>query len=54
MICSSAKMKRGAAFIVVNASNIEKDWNWISAQNDECRRKHLMIIHYWRNSGQSS
>jgi hypothetical protein len=24
MICSSAKMKRGAAFIVVNASNIEK------------------------------
>ena len=28
------KMKDNQYLLVVNASNIEKDWNWISAQND--------------------
>ncbi|MGO4817004.1 glycine cleavage system aminomethyltransferase GcvT [Flavobacterium sp. W22_SRS_FP1] len=28
------KMKEEKYLLVVNASNIEKDWNWISAQND--------------------
>jgi aminomethyltransferase len=28
------KMKEEEYLLVVNASNIEKDWNWISAQND--------------------
>jgi aminomethyltransferase len=28
------KMKEDEYLLVVNASNIEKDWNWISAQND--------------------
>jgi aminomethyltransferase len=28
------KMKEEQYLLVVNASNIEKDWNWISAQND--------------------
>lgn len=28
------KMKEDQYLLVVNASNIEKDWNWISSQND--------------------
>jgi len=28
------KMKEDEYLLVVNASNIEKDWNWISSQND--------------------
>jgi aminomethyltransferase len=28
------KMKEDQYLLVVNASNIDKDWNWISAQND--------------------
>jgi aminomethyltransferase len=28
------KMKEEQYLLVVNASNIDKDWDWISAQND--------------------
>lgn len=28
------KMKEEQYLLVVNASNIEKDWNWISSKND--------------------
>ncbi len=36
------KMKENQYLLVVNASNIEKDWNWISAHNDlEVEMKNL-------------
>jgi aminomethyltransferase len=42
------KLKEEAYLLVVNASNIDKDWDWISSHNDESRNgkrfRRLFII----------
>jgi aminomethyltransferase len=44
------KLKEEAYLLVVNASNIDKDWDWISSHNDVKAEMETFqtIIHYWR------
>jgi aminomethyltransferase len=46
------KLKEEAYLLVVNASNIDKDWDWISSHNDvKAEMENVSIIHYWRFKG---